>query len=666
MRAGAERLRRTFPSCLKKTLFYRVHQRTMSVALRSTVQAFIDRIPSHLYVISLCPCTPHTATHSSRMDYLPPVTVEPVHVPINVPFLDDGSNQLETIHSHSTNDDSSEPGFTMGTAVVDMAAFLQSKFFFGMLGDTLGKYVDYREEKFGRLSQEAPKVLTAAPLPTILNKWKIRRSLGEGFTSDEKKVERRLRNTKAHIQHVANVYMRNMSYFVQDMSRDPLTPVILSIQALLETLWDAEFPTEASCQNQDTRYRYTMWFENRFVRQLLVRAGWQHGEIEAMPKDIRYRYYLSFFRQRPARALRRASSALRVADKERYSARHVQGSCHCESLGTVLPRKCETGNLFHLVTLSKKGDRLQLQTHQTPLSIEDRVRFIAFSHVRSDGLGSSTANSLPACQILLLQKMSNDLLPDAEQPVPFYIDTLCVPLAGRAKRVALRNMRALFGLADKVLVLDSDLIRTRSGLPQENLTRMRISVWMKRLWTVQECAVSQDVYFRFKDRHLSLNDLLKAYDTGDEFPLLRTQSFKDRTLDVSHHWDFDQLLKALALLSDDMQLAESLKHEAVTDEAKANIRSSRENYDKWKLRRILRIGHLALPQMRYFSEPSESSEFQAVVTTVLAEYESEILQSRERRTTDNIDPTDLFAKLKRIQSIRFTSDNEAMLCLPNF
>jgi len=599
------------------------------------------------------------------MDYLPLVTVEPAHIPIKVPYLDDGSKQAGTTDIEGNNGENVEPGFTMGTAVADMSTFLQQKFFFELLRDTLGRYVDYREEKLGKQPQGAFELLTAAPLPTILKKWKIRRSLGEGWSTDEEKMERRLRNTRSQIQHVANAHMRNKSYPLQDISQDSLTPVILSIQALLETLWDAQFPPETRCRHKGNDWRCPpMWFENGFVGQLLAKAGWQPGEIETMPKDMRYRYYLSFFRQRPARALRRASSAIRVTDKERYATRHVQGNCHCESLSTVLPRDCQAGDSFHLVTLSHGADRVQLQTHRVPLLAEERVRFVAFSHVRSDGLGSSTANSLPICQIALLQELSNKLLSEANRPVPFYIDTLCVPLTGRAKRIALRNMRALFGFAEKVLVLDSDLGRTRSGLPQEDLTRMRISVWMKRLWTVQECAVSQDVYFRFKDRQLSLDELLQAYDTGTEFPLLRTQSSKDRNLDATNVWDFNQLLKALALLSDDMQLAESVAHEVVTDEEKASIRFLRGNYDKWKLRRILRIGHLALPRMRYFSEPHESSEFQAVVTTVLAEYSSKTLHSAERRTTDKVDPVGLFAKLKRIQAIRFVSDTEALLCPP--
>jgi hypothetical protein len=600
------------------------------------------------------------------MDYLPSVTIEPAHIPVNVPYLGDDSGQLNSIGSKIPDGglpSLDDRAFTMDTAVVDMAAFLQMKFFFGLLRDIMGEAAGFRKEEFEKLSTEACLVLTAAPLPTLLKRWKAKRPSGEDMISNERKIERHLRSTKAHIQYVASAHSRKASYALENMSHDPLTPIILSIQTLLETLWDAQFAPEGYCRYQDPKLRNPLWMENAFVHHLLTKAGWQHSEIETMPKDIRYRYYLSFFRQRPARALRRASSALRVIVRERYSTRHVHGNCHCESLSTALPHICGSGSLVHLVSLS--SNILQLQTHRISLlSSENRVQFVAFSHVRSDGLGSSTTNSLPACQVSLLQKLSNELLPEAKHPVPFYIDTLCVPLAGRAKRHALRNMRALFGLADKVLVLDSDLRRTRSGRPQEDLTRMRISVWMKRLWTVQECAVSHDVYFRFKDCHLSLNELLEAYDTGGEFPLLRTQSLKDRHLDTSLDCNLEHLLRALALLSDDMQLAESLMHETTTVEEMAHIWSLREGYDKWKLRRILRIGHLALPQMRYFSEPNESTEFQAVVTTVLAEYNSELLESQRNVSTFEIDAAILLAKLKRIQSIKFLSDEEAMLSPP--
>jgi hypothetical protein len=603
------------------------------------------------------------------MDYLPSVTVEPAHIPIDVPYLSGDGNRVDSFHAYSPNGVSrsrDDRAFTMDNAIVDMAAFLQTKSFFGLFGDTMGEEVEIKKERFKRVSPKGCLVLTATVLPALLKIWKARNLTVKEMTLDEKKLKERLDNTKDHIQHVASAHLRKLEYALQDMSRDPLTPVILSIQALLETLWDAQFASEIQCLYQDIGTCYPMWIENSFVRDLLMKAGWQHSEIETMPKDIRYRYYLSFFRQRPARALRRASSALRVSVRERYSTRHIQGSCHCESLSTMLPSKCEVRNSFHLVSVPSKSSGLELETHQIPLCVsENRVRFVAFSHVRSDGLGSSTSNSLPTCQVDFLQKLSNELLPEVEQPVPFYIDTLCVPLAGQAKRRALRNMRALFGLAEKVMVLDSDLRRTRSGLPQEDLTRMRISVWTKRLWTVQECAVSQAVYFLFKDRRLSLAELLDAYDTGDEFPLLRTQSMKDRRFNMASDSNLEHLFRALAVLSDDMQIAESLAHEANSPEGKAQIQTLREGYDKWKLRRILRIGHLALPQMRYFSEPHESAEFHTVITSVLTEYNLSILEPRGQGKDSEIDSTILFARLKNIQSIKLISDNEATLSPPS-
>lgn len=189
----------------------------------------------------------------------------------------------------------------------------------------------------------------------------------------------------------------------------------------------------------------------------------------------------------------------------------------------------------------------------------DRPSFVAFSHVRSDGLGSSTTNSLPRCQLLYLQALGNELLPDCPKPAPCYIDTLSVPLTGEAKRRALRNIQDVFRIADKVLVLDSKLRKTRLGRPQENLTRIRGSVWAERLWTVQECAVTLNVSFHFSGENLPLHTLLSSLEADNEYPLLQTQILKDRNLVEFTDKDYDRLAMALALLSDDMQLAESLR-----------------------------------------------------------------------------------------------------------
>jgi hypothetical protein len=53
-----------------------------------------------------------------------------------------------------------------------------------------------------------------------------------------------------------------------------------------------------------------------------------------------------------------------------------------------------------------------------------------------------------------------------------------------------------------------------------------------------------------------------------------------------------------------------------------------------------------------------------VITTVLAEYNSESLGPQRNVSTFETDAAILLAKLKKIQSIKFLSDEEAMLSPP--
>lgn len=57
-------------------------------------------------------------------------------------------------------------------------------------------------------------------------------------------------------------------------------------------------------------------------------------------------------------------------------------------------------------------------------------RYVAVSHVWSDGKGNPHRNYLPLCQLLHLQTRVNALYPPKEEPTPFWMDTICVPVGG--------------------------------------------------------------------------------------------------------------------------------------------------------------------------------------------------------------------------------------------
>lgn len=126
--------------------------------------------------------------------------------------------------------------------------------------------------------------------------------------------------------------------------------------------------------------------------------------------------------------------------------------------------------------------------------------YVAISHVWSDGMGNPRQNALPLCQLQKLQKLVNGLYEPENHPVPFWIDTICVPLSNDMRNMAIQLMARTYEGAGKVLVLDSSL--TDPGVhsaPEELLMRIRCSSWMQRLWTLQEGMLADELYFLVGD-----------------------------------------------------------------------------------------------------------------------------------------------------------------------
>lgn len=98
----------------------------------------------------------------------------------------------------------------------------------------------------------------------------------------------------------------------------------------------------------------------------------------------------------------------------------------------------------------------------------------------------------------LTQSSEENLAP---RPQYFWIDTLCVPLRPeQSRKNAIKNMRAVYSRATKVLVLDAELIRsTMDSSSEEKLSRITCSTWIRRLWTLQEAALARVIYFQFAE-----------------------------------------------------------------------------------------------------------------------------------------------------------------------
>ncbi|KIW95533.1 uncharacterized protein Z519_04118 [Cladophialophora bantiana CBS 173.52] len=425
----------------------------------------------------------------------------------------------------------------------------------------------------------------------------------------------------------------------------------LSLQCLIETLYDLTLPQFHLPTIYSIPNPYPFWIDNVLVKKLLLDSGWDESKIRALPKDVRFRYYVSFLSSGGPELKRRRSSAY---FKERYSPAHVSGNCRCVRLNADLDigNKEVTNPYFNLVTFSAVSSHhhcLKLEKQKLPSEKDVSLTFVAFSHLRSDGLGSSEENALPRCQVEYLQDLSNRLLPEEDHPVPFYIDTLCVPTQGAAKAAALRNMQRIFGSARKVLALDIGLSAIAvSPLPQENLTRIRYSSFMQRLYTVAECAVSLDMYFHFQGgTFVSLTDLISTYDTNEEFPLLSIVSFKDRRRNTLTLQDFEDLSLALVWLSDDLHVLKMYSRgqldgplpkidvDSVFPLVSGERSPGRQVCGVHVLRRLLRLGFLALPHMRYFAQADEAAILDEVAHKILDAYGGILRESESAAKTNN-------------------------------
>lgn len=157
--------------------------------------------------------------------------------------------------------------------------------------------------------------------------------------------------------------------------------------------------------------------------------------------------------------------------------------------------------------------------------IDIRIQeYITFSHVWSNGLRNCNENSIPLCQArrlnqLLIESLGFEMRNSSINRCPedrhtsttgrdnlFWLDTLCVPLERRSRRLAITRMGDIYGLCYKMLVLDSELERFsyRDRPSAESLMRVSVSAWMRRVWTLQEAVMAKSFFVKFADGFLDV------------------------------------------------------------------------------------------------------------------------------------------------------------------
>ena len=203
-------------------------------------------------------------------------------------------------------------------------------------------------------------------------------------------------------------------------------------------------------------------------------------------------------------------------DMGAFQLQHQQEGCLCD------PLEVDSGELTTVLRKDNKFPLLRFTGDLHGLNAEvveskPEVPYVAISHVWADGLGNPNSNALHRCKLHYLRRLVASI--DGQDPThahnePYiWLDTLCSPAQdGDGKQLAIEKLRLVYKQAKHVLVLDAGLMSYDASEHGEfeHLVRIFTSGWMRRLWTLQEGALANSLYFQFADKAVSLEEVINT------------------------------------------------------------------------------------------------------------------------------------------------------------
>lgn len=452
------------------------------------------------------------------MDHLP--SMRPlVRPPLQVPYLsehklkfDGGFDDFPSRCSLKTQE--LQQGNLRGCTIDSVIPFLQEWLFFGLLQEIFEHAgVAFWREDFIRENDSGQLLVSTEHLPKYIWYWAANTVWARDTLSGPKSGREQKRRV-ARVLELGNAcingVIRSQSVGGGEGVGSDADKVLLSIAVLGETLDVARDTVFFS--GREEFYGVLTWELPDVGKRLLLEAGWCTGEIGALCRDfpdVSSRYYLSTW-DRSTLGKDHSECGERClanqVDEKTYETKHANPKCSCvhlpaekqQSIFSIL----DQGGI-PVVWFSDDGI-IHVQnsaSSDTPESAA-KIPYVAISHVWSDGLGNADANTLPRCQLERIQGLVNALYQDTgtQYPVPFWTDTLCVPLEPAYRKMAIRRMSETYLDADKVLVLDASFQTVSVHEPiQECMMRIATSPWATRLWTFQEGVLALQLHFQFCD-----------------------------------------------------------------------------------------------------------------------------------------------------------------------
>jgi len=437
------------------------------------------------------------------------------------------------------------------------AAFLQEWLFFYLLKKTIGSVIEIDWSDFVAVDQiSGSRLVTTKTLNSSLERW------------------RHTLHKSGHSFELFDCFRQTSFYTMCLLSENgelkphlPLPPeVLLSFVVLGSTLYKTF--REATCS--PVRHGFRMYTTRQgsseiliplLLRNWLSKNGFCRYDITrlAQTEEIPTILYLSTLQQ--SKTVLETShddcskTLCRVAhiDESRYSTKHAEHGCNCSHISVPLEDVkgiLEGGG----IPILRICDNLEPDVESEEPKEQSSPRgkpYVAISHVWADGLGNTSANSLPTCQMARLRRLVNKFQPIVNNPLKqsrppllkdeasselniqhcphIWIDTLCIPRESlsaseserqemnQCRQLAIMRMNDTFARADAVLALDAELVKIPCNRPlPELIVRLMICGWMKRLWTYLEAALGiKRLYVQFNGGALHIWSALQILQSGE-------------------------------------------------------------------------------------------------------------------------------------------------------
>ncbi|KAJ7213147.1 hypothetical protein GGX14DRAFT_342338, partial [Mycena pura] len=293
------------------------------------------------------------------------------------------------------------------------------------------------------------------------------------------------------------------------------------------------------------------WGASPLLKEGLLERGWCPLDVRRLLTDsaVDGQYYL-FMKDCPDdkqrhRGCDESACCATTINEATYVVRHVSGcepECSHDGVSDDRVSQIIVNNGIPVVSWKQDaGEGCSGFTVQDASA--SGATYLAISHVWADGLGNPVRNSLPVCQLKRIQACVNAAFPeDDSQPVCFWMDTLCIPVADKyhdVRKKAIGSMRQVYRNAGGVLVFDAKLQKlSRSSTNDEKAVGVYMSNWIHRLWTFQEGMLAKKLFFQLKDGPLYekdfVDDSVRQQEDEEKSGLYGSFQFTMRSAALGH------------------------------------------------------------------------------------------------------------------------------------